>query len=76
MGMTPSSTPNLYKNDVGDLCNSQGVVYNELPDCLVCQDAQYIKIKPQDIGRASEGAWHSLKIPCPKWDRETKRCLV
>ncbi len=75
-GMTPSSIPNMYKNDVGDLCNSQGVVYNELPDCLVCFDAQYITIDPRDIQRASEGAWHRLKIPCPKWNKETRRCEV
>ncbi len=76
-GMTPSSIPNLYKDSWGNLCNSQGMMVDVADyDCLVCFDAHVIKIDPRDIGRASEGAWHSLRIPCPKWDKETKRCAV
>ena len=76
MGMTPSSIPNMYKNDVGDLCNSQGIVFNDMPDCLVCQDAGFVKIDPREIGRVSEGAWHSLRVPCPKWNKDRRRCAV
>ncbi len=75
-GMTPSSIWHFYKNTAGDLCNSQGIVINEMPDCLVCQDAGAIKIKPQDIGRPSDGAWHSIRVFCPKYDKETKRCAI
>ena len=75
-GMTPSSIPGLYKDSWGHLCNSQGTMIGEMPGCLVCFDAKYIKIDPRDIGRPSEGAWHWLKVPCPKWDKETKRCAV
>ncbi len=73
--MTPSSIWHLFKNQSGELCNSQGLMVDVGDyDCLGCFDAHYIKIDPRDIGRASEGAWHSLKIPCPKYDKETRRC--
>ena len=76
-GMTPSSIPNLYKDSWGNLCNSQGMMVDVADyDCLVCFDAHRIKIDPRDIGRVSEGAWHSILVPCSKWDKETKRCAV
>ena len=75
-GMRPSSIPNLYRNQSGGgLFNSQGMGAAEY-DCVVCFDAHVIKIDPRDIGRASEGAWHWLRVPCPNWDKETKRCAV
>ncbi len=73
-GMTPSSIPNFYKNKAGDLCNSVGIVYNEMPDCLVCLDVHFVKIDPREIRRESQGAWHSLRVPCPKYDQETRAC--
>ncbi len=76
-GMTPSSIPNLYKNRSGELCNSQGMMVDVADyDCLVCFDSHRIKLDPRAIGRVSEGAWHSILVPCPKWDKETRRCAV
>ncbi len=76
-GMTPSSIPNLYKDSWGNLCNSQGMMVDVADyDCLVCFDAHFIKIDPREIGRPSEGAWHSLLVPCPAWNKETRRCAV
>ena len=71
--MTPSTIPNLYKDSWGNLCNSLGMAAAPY-DCPVCFDATLIKISPQEIGRASEGAWHALLVPCPKYDREARAC--
>jgi hypothetical protein len=74
-GMTPSSIPGLFKDKLGSLCNGQGMAAI-MADCNVCFDTGFVKVTPQSLGRASRGAWHWVRVACPKWDKETGTCAV